>query len=82
MTSGIFSITRNPMYVGMLLILVAVAMWFETISGLLSIPLFFIIIDRFQIRVEEKHLIEKFGQAYRAYAQRVPRWLIIRGGVA
>ena len=81
-TGGIFSITRNPMYVGMLLILVAVALWFETISGLLSIPLFFIIIDRFQIRVEEKHLIEKFGQAYRDYAQRVPRWLIIRGGVA
>ena len=78
-TSGVFSITRNPMYVGMLLILVSIALWFETISGLIAIPLFIIIIDRFQIRVEEKHLIEKFGQAYRDYAQRVPRWLIIRG---
>lgn len=81
-TSGIFSITRNPMYVGMLLILVSITLWFETISGLISIPLFLIIIDRFQIRVEENHLLEKFGQAYRDYAQRVPRWLIIHGGVA
>lgn len=81
-TSGIFSVTRNPMYVGMLLTLVSVALWFETVGGLISIPLFFIIIDRFQIQVEEQHLIENFGQAYRDYAQRVPRWLIVRGGVA
>lgn len=80
-TSGIFSITRNPMYVGMLLILVAIVLWFGAISGLVAVPLFFLVIDRFQIRVEENHLFEKFGKAYRDYAQRVPRWLFIRGGI-
>lgn len=81
-TGGIFSITRNPMYVGMLLILMAIALWFQALSGLIAVTLFFFIIDRFQIGVEEKQLLKNFGQTYRDYAQRVPRWLIIGGGVA
>lgn len=80
-TTGIYSISRNPMYVGMLLILVAIAFWFQALSGLIAVFLFFLIIDRLQIRMEEKQLLKIFGQAYRDYAQRVPRWLIIRGGV-
>lgn len=80
-TGGLFRITRNPMYVGMLLILLAIVLWFGAISGLVAVPLFFLIIDRFQIRVEEKQLVKKFGQDYRDYTKRVPRWLIIRGGV-
>lgn len=80
-TTGIFSITRNPMYVGMSLILVAIAFWFQALSGLIIVVLFFLIVDRLQIKVEEKQLLKKFGQTYRDYAQRVPRWLIIRGGV-
>ncbi len=77
-TDGVFNITRNPMYVGMLLILLAVVLWFEAVSGLFAVLLFIAIIDSFQIRAEEKQLLGKFGKTYRDYTQRVPPWLIIR----
>lgn len=77
-TSGVFSISRNPMYVGMLLLLLAFVLWLGEMSALLAAVIFFISIDRFQIRSEEQSLREKFGEAFSEYAKRVPRWLIIR----
>ena len=79
-TSGVYTITRDPMYVGMLLILLAIAVQLGSIGGLFSIPLFFVWINRFQIGTEEKQLLAKFGQKYLEYTKRVPRWLIIREG--
>ena len=74
-TSGIYRITRNPMYVGMLLLLVALAAWLAAASSLLPAIAFFLSIDRGQIRREEESLHQVFGDAFEAYASRVPRWL-------
>ena len=74
-TSGIYRITRNPMYVGMLLLLLALAAWLAAASSLLPAIAFFLSIDRGQIRREEESLHQVFGDAFEAYASRVPRWL-------
>lgn len=79
-TSGVFSISRNPMYVGMLLLLLAFVLWLGEVSALFAAVVFFISIDQFQIKSEEQSLREKFGEAFTKYAKHVPRWLIIRNG--
>ena len=74
-TSGVYRITRNPMYVGMTLFLSA---WAIYLSALLPIfgPLVFVgYITRFQIQPEERALKTHFGEAYVDYAARVRRWL-------
>lgn len=76
-TTGIFRLTRNPMYVGMLLILISSVLWFGAATSILVVIIFFISIDRYQIRREEKVLIDRFGKSYKDYVNRVPRWLII-----
>lgn len=77
-TTGVYGITRNPMYVGMLLILIAFVLWLGAPSALVIVVAFFLSIDRFQIRAEEQVLGQKFGNTYQDYMARVPRWLIIR----
>lgn len=77
-TNGIYSISRNPMYVGMLLILIAFVVWLGAPSAFLAVGAFFLSIDQFQIKAEEQAMGRKFGQNYREYSQRVRRWLIIR----
>ncbi|WP_299416939.1 isoprenylcysteine carboxylmethyltransferase family protein [uncultured Sulfitobacter sp.] len=77
-TSGIYSITRNPMYVGMLILLIAFVLWLGALSAVLAVIAFFLIIDRFQIRSEERVLIQLFDNPYQDYAARIPRWLFIR----
>lgn len=74
-TTGIFSKTRNPMYLGMLILLIAWAIFNGAIIGLAIIPLFWAYITRFQIIPEERVLIEKFGQEYLDYLKRVKPWL-------
>ena len=74
-TSGIYRITRNPMYVGMLLLLLALAAWLAAASSLLPAIAFLLSIDRGQIRREEESLRQIFGVAFETYASRVPRWL-------
>ena len=73
--SGPYRYTRNPMYVGILLCLAGVALLAGRWTLLLAPVGFFFTIDRGQIRREEAVLEETFGEAYRAYRQRVPRWL-------
>lgn len=77
-TSDIYSITRNPMYVGMLILLIAFVLWLGALSAVLAVVTFFLMIDRFQIWGEERALIQIFGNPYQDYAARVPRWLFIR----
>lgn len=77
-TDGIYSITRNPMYVGMLLVLIAFFLWLGAPSAGLVVVAFFLSIDRFQIRTEERFLGQKFGKNYEDYTKRAPRWLIVR----
>ena len=72
---GIYRVTRNPMYVGMLLLLVAWAVFLASPWALAGPLLFFAWIDRFQIAPEERVLERKFGTAFDAYRRRVRRWL-------
>ena len=74
-TSGVYSLSRNPMYVGDTLMLAGIAVWVGSILSLVPIAAFVWYIDRFQIVSEEKALAEIFGDRYAAYRSRVGRWL-------
>lgn len=75
-SNDIFSFTRNPMYVGMTLALLAFALWRGSVAGaLIVVPLFVIYMTEFQIKPEERALAEKFGAPYIEYLQTVRRWL-------
>lgn len=72
---GIYRITRNPMYLGLALILVAWAVWLASAWALLGPALFVAYMTRFQIIPEERALVAKFGAQFSQYAARVRRWL-------
>ncbi|MDN5851100.1 MAG: isoprenylcysteine carboxylmethyltransferase family protein [Nitrococcus sp.] len=74
-TSGIYRRTRNPMYLGLLVILLGWAALLANIAALMSLPLFVGYINRFQIGPEERALAGKFPAEFDAYRQRVRRWL-------
>jgi len=74
-SSGVFALTRNPMYVGLALQLLGWAVWLGTASCLIGPPLFVALITFGQIAAEERVLAERFGEAYRAYREAVPRWI-------
>jgi protein-S-isoprenylcysteine O-methyltransferase Ste14 len=73
--SGIFRVTRNPMYLGLLLALLAWALHLGNMLSLLLAPAFVLYMNRFQVRPEERALANLFGQEYQRYLQRVRRWL-------
>jgi protein-S-isoprenylcysteine O-methyltransferase Ste14 len=74
-SSGIYRVTRNPMYVGLLFVLVAWAAFLSTAWSLLGPLAFFLYIGRFQITPEERVLLELFGAEYSGYKAKVRRWL-------
>lgn len=74
-TTGLFAISRNPIYLGDLLILAALAVWFGNVPNLALLALFVCYINRFQIIPEERALAQRFGEAYHTYCSRVRRWL-------
>jgi protein-S-isoprenylcysteine O-methyltransferase Ste14 len=73
--SGIYRLSRNPMYVGLCLVLLGWACWLENGLSFLMLPLFVVYINRFQIVPEERHLQEKFGDEFADYAAKVRRWI-------
>ncbi|KWT65470.1 putative protein-S-isoprenylcysteine methyltransferase [Comamonas testosteroni] len=73
--SGIYRVTRNPMYLGFALLLLALAMYWGKLSGLLLVPLFMTYLQHFQIRPEERALQARFGALFAAYCRQVRRWL-------
>ena len=74
-TSGVFQISRNPMYLGMVLTLLGIAVLLRSLTPLFVIIPFAILIDRTYIRVEEQMLAEKFGAKWQAYKIKTRRWL-------
>lgn len=74
-TSGFFRYTRNPMYLGMVLMLAGVAVLLGSLSPLLVIPVFVWIIKSNFIRGEEQFLEGIFGEQYLSYKRRVRRWI-------
>lgn len=73
--SGIYSYTRNPMYLGFLLVLLAWALYLSHPAAFLFLPLYVLYMNRFQIEPEEQALASLFGEAFTTYASRVRRWL-------
>ena len=73
--SGLYCISRNPMYLGMLLILTGWVLWIGNMLGLFALLLFVVSITYLQIKPEERVLEEKFGATYTDYKERVRRWI-------
>lgn len=74
-SSGVFNVTRNPMYVGLALVLVAWAVFLASPWTLMGPLAFGLYIDRFQIAPEERALSKLFGAEYSTYKARIRRWL-------
>lgn len=74
-TDGIYRLTRNPMYLGMALLLGAWAVYLSALWAFAGPIVLMLYISRFQIRPEERALAGLFGPEYADYAGRVRRWL-------
>ena len=73
--SGVFKYSRNPMYLGMVFILVSVALKFNLIGGIILTLLFAIFITRFQIIPEEAVMEKLFKEEFDSYKKKTRRWL-------
>ncbi|MDY0094574.1 MAG: isoprenylcysteine carboxylmethyltransferase family protein [Candidatus Vecturithrix sp.] len=74
-TDGVFRLTRNPMYVGFVLILFGIAIFVGSLSPYLIILLFPILMEKIFIITEEQMLEQTFGNTWLTYKQQVRRWL-------
>jgi protein-S-isoprenylcysteine O-methyltransferase Ste14 len=74
-TDGIYSYTRNPMYVSLVIFLAAVSILLDNLWIMALIPLFVAVMRRGVIEREERYLEEKFGAQYTEYKNHVRRWL-------
>lgn len=74
-THGVYRFTRNPMYLGQALVLLAACLWLRNAIALGVVPVFIAYITRFQILPEERHLAQRFGPAFDAFRARTRRWL-------
>jgi protein-S-isoprenylcysteine O-methyltransferase Ste14 len=74
-TGGFYRVTRNPMYLGMVLLLIGFAVVLGTLGASLPIPIFVLIIQEWFIKGEERFLEEIFGEQYVSFKKRVRRWI-------
>ncbi|MCK5667977.1 MAG: isoprenylcysteine carboxylmethyltransferase family protein [Gammaproteobacteria bacterium] len=74
-TDGVYRYTRNPMYLGLVILLVGVASYLGSLTPYVVIPVFFLIIQQCFIKHEEPFLENIFGQDYLDYKTKVRRWL-------
>ena len=73
-TDGVFKISRNPIYLGFVLILTGTSMLLRSLSPFLIIFAYAFLVDRKFIRVEEGMLAKKFGSSWEQYKSRTRRW--------
>ena len=74
-TSGIFKFSRNPMYLGMLIILLSISFKFNLIGGMFTSLFFYIFITKFQILPEEAAMNDLFGDEFINYSKKTRRWI-------
>jgi len=74
-TSGIYKYSRNPMYLGLLMIVISTSIFYLNIFSITTPFLFYFWINRFQIKREEIFLTEKFGKEYSLYKAKTRRWI-------
>ena len=73
--SGVYALSRNPMYLGFVLLLLGWGIYLSNLLAFLFVPLFLIYMNHFQIEPEERALTAHFGERFTAYTRRVRRWL-------
>jgi protein-S-isoprenylcysteine O-methyltransferase Ste14 len=73
--SGLYRYIRNPMYVGVLSVVLGQAVWFEALRLFVYAGLVFVLFSMFVLIYEEPVLSRKFGNTYKQYCKRVPRWI-------
>ncbi len=74
-TGGIYRITRNPIYLGFLFMVIGFPLNIDSLWGIVAAPFYVMTINRLVIEKEEAYLEKKFGEAYTSYKSRVRRWL-------
>ena len=74
-TDGVYSYSRNPMYLALFFLLIAYASILQNVLNLLLLPLFIWYMNRYQIVPEEEIMEKKFGEAYERYKSEVRRWI-------
>jgi protein-S-isoprenylcysteine O-methyltransferase Ste14 len=74
-TDGVFRISRHPMYLGFVLVLIGIAVLLGSRTPWFIVPLFAVLMDRVFIVVEERMLQARFGQAWSEYKAQVRRWI-------
>lgn len=74
-TTGVYRRSRNPMYLGMVLFLLAWCTYLGDVVALFAVPALAAYLTRFQIVPEERVLADRFGLAFDDYRDRVPRWI-------
>jgi protein-S-isoprenylcysteine O-methyltransferase Ste14 len=75
MTTGIYSVSRNPIYLADVIVLAACAVWLGNLANIALLAIFAAYIHKFQILPEEQALSRIFGEDYTTYCLRVRRWL-------
>ena len=74
-TRGIYKYSRNPMYLGLLLIIISTTIFYLNIFSITTPIIFYFWINKFQIKREEIFLTEKFGKEYLLYKTKTRRWI-------
>ena len=74
-TEGMYRYSRNPMYLGLLLLTISSTIWFGTWFGIIINILFIFLINFLQIIPEEEALLEIFNEEYEEYKKNVRRWI-------
>ena len=73
--NGIYSTTRNPMYVGLAIVYLAISCFIGNWWNIVLFPFLLLIVQEYIIKREEKYLLRRFGQEYIVYKTKVRRWL-------
>jgi len=74
-TSGIYKVTRNPMYLGLANVYLAVTCFIGSWWNIILFPLLILVVQEYIIKREERYLTRRFGQAYLDYKSRARRWI-------
>lgn len=74
-TGGVFSLSRNPMYLGLAVCLLGVALILDTAPAFFFVVLFFLVANYWYVPFEEMRMRESFGATYEAYCARTRRWI-------
>ena len=70
-----YTMTRNPMYLGLVIVFLGITLWGNSLWPFLFLPMVIAVLQVRVIEPEEQYLESKFGEEYRAYRSRVRRWL-------